>query len=165
MKNSTTPEQWVARAAAKRSSKREYLECVHVLDGVMYASDGIRLHFTQTLFPNGTYSPTSFTPVKIKNHIIRSLTVVETFQMLIWRLNVENAVRPTLSLLRIGHEGIPTLKHYATVNGGYSYKAVCQAVNNNRKQIVAIETCRDPKMFGTSKFGGFLIALIKNVKN
>lgn len=49
-----TAFQWVARAVAINDI-RQYLQFVHVSDGVMYATDGHRLHWANTDLANGYY--------------------------------------------------------------------------------------------------------------
>ena len=49
-----TAFQWVARAVAINDT-RQYLQFVHVSDGVMYATDGHRLHWADTDLANGYY--------------------------------------------------------------------------------------------------------------
>lgn len=58
-----TPEEWVGRACGPAIKRRSFLPYVHVLDGVAYATDAIRLHYAKTVFPDGVYDPESFTPV------------------------------------------------------------------------------------------------------
>lgn len=49
-----TTFQWVARAVAINDI-RQYLQFVHVSDGIMYATDGNRLHWADTDLANGYY--------------------------------------------------------------------------------------------------------------
>lgn len=55
-----TPEEWVGRACGPALDRRSFLPYVHVLDGVAYATDAIRLHYAKTAFPDGVYDPVSF---------------------------------------------------------------------------------------------------------
>lgn len=63
IKAAQTPEEWVGRACGPAIARRSFLPYVHVLDGVAYATDAIRLHYVKTAFPDGVYDPTTFMPV------------------------------------------------------------------------------------------------------
>lgn len=67
-----TAFQWVARAVAINDI-RQYLQFVYVSDGVMYASDGHRLHWANTDLPNGYYDAKTGLPTKCdgKFHDVR----------------------------------------------------------------------------------------------
>lgn len=58
-----TAFQWVARAVAINDI-RQYLQFVHVSDGVMYATDGHRLHWADTDLTNGYYDAKTGLPAK-----------------------------------------------------------------------------------------------------
>lgn len=60
-----TAFQWVARAVAVNDI-RQYLHFVHVSDGVMYATDGHRLHLAPTDLKNGYYDAKTGLPVDDK---------------------------------------------------------------------------------------------------
>ncbi len=54
-------EQWVGRAAAKEPDNRG-LNWMRVADGVAYASNGCRIHFAPTHYPDGLYNPVTMDP-------------------------------------------------------------------------------------------------------
>jgi hypothetical protein len=58
-----TAEQWVGQAVGVKDV-REFTHYIHVLDGVMYATDGHRIHFAPTELEDGTYHPVTMSPVK-----------------------------------------------------------------------------------------------------
>lgn len=58
-----TAFQWVARAVAINDI-RQYLQFVHVSDGVMYATDGHRLHWANTDLASGYYDAKTGIPAK-----------------------------------------------------------------------------------------------------
>lgn len=58
-----TAFQWVARAVAINDI-RQYLQFVHVSDGVMCATDGYRLHWANTDLANGYYDAKTGLPAK-----------------------------------------------------------------------------------------------------
>ena len=57
-----TPEQWAAQACATKDI-RESLHYLHVVSGVMYASDGHRMHFRPTEMGDGVYHPVTLAPI------------------------------------------------------------------------------------------------------
>jgi len=52
--NPKTPEQWISKAVAKKDI-RSYLNQMHVSNGRLVATDGHRLHFTDTDLDDGYY--------------------------------------------------------------------------------------------------------------
>jgi hypothetical protein len=62
-KKPTTAFQWVAMACADRYDGRNYLQGVHVKDGVMTATNGHRLHQTATDLEDGMYCPRTGYPM------------------------------------------------------------------------------------------------------
>ena len=52
-----TPFQWAGHAIAGLKDKRPSLRYVNVVDGVIYASDGHRLHYAPTTLGDGFYEP------------------------------------------------------------------------------------------------------------
>lgn len=63
-KGNITGEQWVTKAVAK-NDLRVYLKYVYVESGVMYGSDGHRVHWIDTDKPDGFYCPKTLEKVEL----------------------------------------------------------------------------------------------------
>lgn len=67
-----TAEEWVAKACLKGKTRKEraFLNYAHVIDGVAHGSNGARLHWAETSFPDGVYDPTSWMPIQYEGSIL-----------------------------------------------------------------------------------------------
>lgn len=85
-KKAKTSEQWVAKAVPQKDV-RYYLNYLYVKDGLMYGTDGHRIHWAPTDKPNGFYCPQSFNPVELEatypdvNRVIPEETSLKTYQL------------------------------------------------------------------------------------
>ena len=59
-----TVEEWIARAANPSNEGDPFTRVVHVQNGIAYATNRRRMHWGETVFPDGVYDPASFMPTQ-----------------------------------------------------------------------------------------------------
>lgn len=77
-RNNLSVEQWIAKAVPKNDI-RHYLNFIHVKDGVMYGTDGHRLHWGVTDKADGFYCPKTFEPVEFDGKYPDVGRVIESY--------------------------------------------------------------------------------------
>lgn len=65
-----TAEEWVAKACERGNTKREFLKYAHVINGVAHGSNGARLHWAETSFPDGVYDPISWMSIQYEGSAV-----------------------------------------------------------------------------------------------
>ena len=140
-----TAFQWVARAVAINDI-RFYLNYVYVSEGVMYATDGHRLHWADTDLANGYYDAKTGLPAKCDGkypdvrRVIPRLEQMQKFDG-----------SPTAGARYINRKEVHTLTYGdLEFNRGY--------VNDASPTAVYLDT---QKMRGSNEFGEFVIMCMR----
>lgn len=149
----TTAENWVALAVGKPDEKRTFLRYLHAVDGIMYGTNAMRMHYAETQFPDGIYDPVSFMPVREAAPFPapdweKYTPVFETFQWTPADAIEEAALGPTgEATLRLSPEVV--------VNKTW----LLEAMNGKLDGGVFFHP-EDRRVAGMSNFGYFMLAII-----
>ena len=147
-----TAFQWVAKACDSKSIL-EFKHYVHVVSGIMYASDGHRLHWTPTELADGAYNP-------------------KTSDLVDWNGSVPNFAALTGDKYWMGNETVSTLEESVIqdknkaltivkfLNGCAVSKQYLLDANNGENLLTIGFDAEDPasnRVKGSTVFGEYVI--------
>lgn len=169
IKVAETPEEWVALACGPALENRSFLPFVYVLDGTAYASDGIRLHYAKTEFPDGVYDA-KFCPVDWQK-ATEPGDIFDPTSVSAWlRISPkwENMTRAQISeivLAGIGPVGEDRIKVSWFGTSVYVRRSYLAEAHNRSASIeVFFQLDAPASVAGASNFGHYRIATYKDRK-
>lgn len=158
-----TGAKWVASAVAvKDNDSRPTLKVLWAIDGMLYASDGHRLHRMATDLPNGCYDPKTLMPV-VSDDLIKPYRFKEIFDNFDHR-DARLFLPSELTRVISNSHAEPLGKVVSLVHPNIGFLCLeryfLQATNG--EQGATISASKDGKqLYGQSDFGDYIVMLTR----